>query len=230
MKHRSCIHVYRKRYQSLLRSLTNVITLASKFMYLLLLVLLLLLLSIIIILFIGKFKGLSSQCDISVDDLIDLLHSVDHDKVVNNQDAVISDKALAALLDRTMNNEQEGPSIKDASITEQAVTNHYQDNFKVIAERDGRGNLIRSDIVGEESVDTVDSLAIKQDLQAMDSGCEVASSSSLFSTSPEPFSSEDGLKSNSSSSFFSCDSNALGPSTSPPVMKPMQQDATQESY
>ena len=39
---------------------------------------------------------------LSLDALVDLLHSVDHDKVANNKDAVaISDEALAALLDRS---------------------------------------------------------------------------------------------------------------------------------
>ena len=165
-------------------------------------------------LFAGKFKGLSSQCDLSIDDLIDLLHSVDHEKVVNNQAAVISDEALAALLDRTMTSSNQEGSSSSGELQASAAA-HYPVNFKVIAERDSRGNLTNAKVDG--GVDTVDCLALKGggEAQGGDSGCEMASSSSSkSSTSPEPMATGGGsLNSNSSSSLFSCDSDAMGPSS-----------------
>ena len=60
-----------------------------------------------LILPVGKFKGYNgTNTQFSLDDLMDLLHTVDHHKVVNSNDgAVFSDEALAALLDRNFNTE-----------------------------------------------------------------------------------------------------------------------------
>lgn len=82
-----------------------------------------------------------------MDDLVDLLNSVDHEKVVNSGDAVISDEALEALLDRSMHGhipesdskeKEDGDTSKSVSSTAAAHT----ELFKVIAERDSSGNLI----------------------------------------------------------------------------------------
>jgi len=151
----------------------------------------------ILLVFAGKFKGLSSQCDLSIDDLIDLLHSVDHEKVVNNQAAVISDKALAALLDRTMTNNLDGSGSSGQS---QSSSGHYPVNFRVIAESDSRGNLVGGTEGADDGRDTVDCLALKG-----------ASTSSTSSTSPEPMATGGSLNSGSTSSIFSYESNAMGP-------------------
>ena len=118
----------------------------------------------------GKFKGLSNKYDISIDDLVDLLHSVDHEKVVN-QDAVISDNALAALLDRTLTNEDDKTGENRMEDVDPHMTmGNHGDLFKVIAERDCQGKLI---CPGDED---------------KDSGQETGSSlsSTFSSTSPEP--------------------------------------------
>ena len=68
----------------------------------------------------GKFKGYNgTNTQFSLDDLTDLLHAVDHHKVVNSDDgAVFSSEALEALLDRnftskTMQNDQVPPGTTD---------------------------------------------------------------------------------------------------------------------
>lgn len=86
---------------------------------------------------VGKFKGLSNDSDLSIEDLVDLLDSVDHDKVVNSGDAVISDGALSALLDRDLN-------LDRSSKTKKKQKSGHSDLFKVIAERDANGNLIEA--------------------------------------------------------------------------------------
>lgn len=165
----------------------------------------------------GKFKGLSSKYDISIDDLIDLLHSADHEKVVNNQDAVMSDEALAALLDRTMSASTMAGS-KTSSV--QSMATNHSDVFKVIAERDSIENLISLDNVCTENsreLGSIDALSVYsriedtpakdsdcdvedapakdsgcdvEDAPAKDSGCDLSSLSSKFSSiSPEPSSS-----------------------------------------
>ncbi len=100
----------------------------------------------------------------SMEDLVELLHSVDHEKVVSStKDAVISDAALEALLDRTMNKDKPPPppplpsdrlsagfrereteedSLKTAANSAAAA---HAGVFKVIAERDSKGNLIAGD-------------------------------------------------------------------------------------
>ncbi len=146
------------------------------------------------------------------------VHAMDHEKVVNNQAAVISDNALAALLDRTMSKDPDSHTPSSNSTISQTTTSskQYQDNFKVIAERNSRGNVICSDISEEEFMDTLDCLTVNQEQQARDSGCEVASSSastsSMCSASPEPTSfSETALKSESCSSFASVPPIRLNP-------------------
>ena len=85
----------------------------------------------------------------SIDDLVELLHSVDHE-VVNSKDAVISDSALEALLNRTLRKDKPGSSQtvgteeKDASSGVPGSTEHTE-LFKVIAERDSKGNLVTGD-------------------------------------------------------------------------------------
>ncbi len=146
------------------------------------------------------------------------VHAMDHEKVVNNQAAMISDNALAALLDRMMSKDPDIHTLSGNSTISQTTTSskQYQDNFKVIAERNSRGNVICSDISEEEFMDTLDCLTVNQEQQARDSGCEVASSSastsSMCSASPEPTSfSETALKSESCSSFASVPPIRLNP-------------------
>ena len=160
----------------------------------------------------GKFKGLSSKYDLSIDDLIDLLHSADHEKIVNNQDAVISDEALAALLDRTVQSEDALTENKTTNINRLMSTSNHSCVFKVIAERDSSGTLMSSDNVCSESPDETGALDALSDLctatkdtqVAKDSGCEVSSSSSNFSSiSPEPPSSNSRKNSHFSQSITS---------------------------
>ena len=99
----------------------------------------------------GKFKNLS---DLSIDNLIDHLHSVDHDKVVSSSDAVISDEALEALLDRSMQLQSGGkPAESDGDSlgsfgaaggqegAGSSSAGDHSDVFKVIAERDSSGEV-----------------------------------------------------------------------------------------
>lgn len=76
----------------------------------------------------GKFKGgegRDSHSTLSVEDLTELLESVDHDKVVNSED-IISDAALTALLDRSMlSNERDDSG---------APSVDHDDVFKVVIE------------------------------------------------------------------------------------------------
>lgn len=96
---------------------------------------------------IGKFKGLLSNYELSVEDLIDLMNSVDHQKVVNSRDAVISDESLVALLDRTLQSEmnsdlgfKERGKEKDNLKTASSTT--HSGVFRVLSERDSSGKLI----------------------------------------------------------------------------------------
>ena len=92
---------------------------------------------------------MSSDYELSIDDLVDLLHSVDHEKIVDSENAVISDGALAALLDRTLQGDKateedaEGTLKGAGSIAHSGV-------FKIIAERDSSGKL-----VGEHSTEDI---------------------------------------------------------------------------
>ena len=98
---------------------------------------------------VGKFKGATSDNDLSLDDLSELLHSVDHDKVVNSDGQIISDEALAALLDRTVRTKPVTVSPDQGSDTSKVAgegTSH-SGVFKVLEEI---GNVVHSK---EESED-----------------------------------------------------------------------------
>ena len=99
----------------------------------------------------GKFKGKANDFDLSLDDLVELLHSVDHHKVVDSRDAVISDEQLEALLDRTLTS-QEKDKDKEPS-TSSCLPEEGQNLFRVIEERDAKGNVIRG---GDDSAPTTD--------------------------------------------------------------------------
>ena len=178
-------------------------------------------------LIIGKFKGVSSKFnDLSIDDLIDLLHSVDHERVVSSNSAVISDKALEALLDRSLQNDKE-VNKKDQDIV--STSSEHSSVFKVIAERDSHGNVT----IGEANASTDTTVSSSNDPSISSSSKSIgssvtpepeqdshaiigepnassditvssngASSSSPNSVSPEPTSS-DTLSSHSSSSLCS---------------------------
>lgn len=96
---------------------------------------------------VGKFKGYSGkEQQLSLEDLTSLLHSVDHQKVVNSNDAIISDKALEVLLDRTFvkpSGDGNGVEMKE----NESITNDVREHeaiFKVINEQDTPGNTLLS--------------------------------------------------------------------------------------
>ena len=91
----------------------------------------------------GKFKGKANDFDLSLDDLVELLHSVDHHKVVDSRDAVISDEQLEALLDRTLTCQEKKKETE--SSTSSGCSAGDQSLFRVIEERDAKGNVIRED-------------------------------------------------------------------------------------
>lgn len=75
------------------------------------------------------------------------MNSVDHQKVVNSRDAVISDESLVALLDRTLQSEmnsdlgfKERGKEKDNLKTASSTT--HSGVFRVLSERDSSGKLI----------------------------------------------------------------------------------------
>ena len=84
----------------------------------------------------GKFKGYNrGDTQLTLDDLVELLKSVDHDKVVKSQ-KIISDSALEALLDRNFTSENGLKSVGGDSVGE------HTEVFKVIEEQvDGRSVL-----------------------------------------------------------------------------------------
>ena len=86
----------------------------------------------------GKFKGYGVENQqLSLDALVDLLNSVDHDKVVTSKDVVISDDALAALLDRSFYSKQPQEQQKMES-----QTSKHSGVFKVLEVRDEKGNIV----------------------------------------------------------------------------------------
>ena len=90
----------------------------------------------------GKFKGGSAEeQQLSLDDLIDLLHSVDHERVVGGNGAVISDDALMALLDRSFTSKKAETA---ATTRAGANANRHDEVFKVLEERDVHGNVLHS--------------------------------------------------------------------------------------
>lgn len=163
----------------------------------------------------GKFKGFSSNNDLSIEDLVDLLHSVDHDKVVSSSDAVISDKALAALLDRTMSGSKQ--DLSSAGATEEAkkkMTVGHSSVFRVIAERDSHGNLINGEdgdgsdalMSSSSGPSTIDSLRLIQTPERPSSkGASSAASVARAKCCPGPSGCETGtasLQDAASSSIF----------------------------
>lgn len=77
-----------------------------------------------------------------MDDLKELLKSVDHDQVVNSTD-IISDDALAALLDRSLSSS----SAASARINEEATSSGegaHGNLFVVLEENTGEGNILKS--------------------------------------------------------------------------------------
>lgn len=100
----------------------------------------------------GKFKGKANDFDLSLDDLVDLLNSVDHHKVVDSRDAVITDEQLEALLDRTLTSTEKDRKKKIFS----ALSGHPKGDqhlFRVIEERDTKGNVTRE---SDDSAPTTD--------------------------------------------------------------------------
>lgn len=71
---------------------------------------------------------------ISLEALADLLNSVDHDKVVTSKDAVISDEALLALLDRSFSSSKQNQDVGSQKVKHTEV-------FKVLEESDEKGNI-----------------------------------------------------------------------------------------
>ena len=109
----------------------------------------------------GKFKGKANEIDLSLDDLVELLHSVDHHKVVDSRDAVISDEQLEALLDRTLTNQEKKTKNESSSVkSNQPSAPGDQSLFRVIEERDAKGNITRE---GDNSVPTTDTWHIVGD-------------------------------------------------------------------
>ena len=108
----------------------------------------------VLILLVGKFKGKASEIDLSLDDLVELLHSVDHHKVVDSGNAVITDQQLEALLDRTLTSQENKTSDKGTECTKSSLpVADDQSIFRVIEERDAKGNVIRD---GDDSAPTTD--------------------------------------------------------------------------
>ena len=94
--------------------------------------------------FLGKFKGYSGEDQqLSLEDLASLLHSVDHEKVVESSDAIISDEALEALLDRSIQTGREGGEGGGEGKGERGGRQH-EGVFKVIDEQDSSGNTLLS--------------------------------------------------------------------------------------
>ena len=86
----------------------------------------------------GKFKGYSGEDQqLSLEDLTSLLQSVDHETVVNSNDVIISDKALDALLDRSIGTSGGGEAGEGAHKEMEGV-------FKVIHEQDLSRNSLPS--------------------------------------------------------------------------------------
>ena len=86
----------------------------------------------------GKFKGYSGEDQqLSLEDLMSLLQSVDHETVVDSNDVIISDKALDALLDRSIGTSGGGEAGEGAHKEMEGV-------FKVIHDQDSSRNSLPS--------------------------------------------------------------------------------------
>ncbi len=93
---------------------------------------------------VGRFKGYSGEDQqLSVDDLVDLLHSVDHDKVVSGGDAVISDDDLRSLLDRNLSGDVGQPEGGDGG-EEGGVSGEEKHStiFRVVEGRGTSGKVV----------------------------------------------------------------------------------------
>ena len=125
---------------------------------------------------------------------------MDHEKVVRSKDAVISDEALAALLDRTLQNSKKEDVMDTEVQSVKRTAVEHSDIFKIIAERDSRGSETLADGDGG-NVSTIDVLSTAGNVHVLKNGHEVVDTSSgcsSSSTTPEPASS---LSSGSSSVF-----------------------------
>ena len=118
----------------------------------------------------GKFKGKANDLDISLDDLVELLQSVDHHKVVDSRDAVMSDEQLEALLDRTLTSREKDQKKSDQKSNERNL-------FKVIEERDTKGNVTRVDESSAPTTDNWHLVTEGEKKSASDETSEKASSS-----------------------------------------------------
>ena len=95
-----------------------------------------------VVLFAGKFKGYSkSDQNLTMDDLKDLLKSVDHDQVVDSSD-VISDKALAALLDRSLTSST-GATARHSQEDKVCNDGAHSNLFVVLEEDSGNGGMLK---------------------------------------------------------------------------------------
>ena len=131
--------------------------------------------------YVGKFKGATSDNDLSLDDLSELLHSVDHDKVVNSDGQIISDEALAALLDRTVRTKPVTVSPDQGSDTSKVAgegTSH-SGVFKVLEEI---GNVVHSK---EESEDKKGSGSVQCDESSSNDENKVGAQDSTLTASRE---------------------------------------------
>ena len=114
--------------------------------------------------YIGKFKGYSGEDQqLSLEDLASLLHSVDHEKVVESSDAIISDEALEALLDRSIQTGKEGGGGGGGGGKREGGGGQHEGVFKVIDEQDSSGNTLlsinkcnTSDQLSQSSIVTAD--------------------------------------------------------------------------
>ena len=75
-----------------------------------------------------------------MDDLKELLKSVDHDKVVNSTD-IISEDALAALLDRSLSS---GGAVANKEATSSSGEGTHSNLFVVLEENTGKGKILKS--------------------------------------------------------------------------------------
>ena len=104
------------------------------------------------------------------------MHSVDHHKVVDSKDAVITDEQLEALLDRTLTSKEK----KESSTSSHPADD--QNVFKVIEERDTQGNVIRQDADSAPTTDTWH--IVKESEASSDAKTEGCGQSSESSSSP----------------------------------------------
>ena len=92
----------------------------------------------------GKFKGYSkADQNLTMDDLKELLKSVDHDQVVNSTD-VISDEALAALLDRSLSSSSAASARTNEEVAPSGGEVAHSNLFVVLEENTGEGTILKS--------------------------------------------------------------------------------------